>query len=71
MIRHKIVRSYFGKAMFIYFISDTLKNNSLQSTIQLHSNDILLITHNTNPTQQCRQLQQIIRLIHSHNPTVP
>jgi len=44
MIRHIIVCSYLGKAMFIYFISDTLKNNSLQSAIQLHSDDTLLIT---------------------------
>ena len=55
MIRHKIVRSYLGKAMFIYFIFDTLKNNSLQSTIQLHSDNILLITDYKNPKQQCCQ----------------
>lgn len=61
MICHKIVCSYLGKAMFIYFISDTLKNNSLQSTIQLHSEHILLITDFKNPTQQWRQLKQIIR----------
>lgn len=37
MICHKIVCSYLGKAMFIRFISDTLKNHNLQSIIQLNS----------------------------------
>lgn len=69
MIRHKIVRSYLGKAMFIYFISDTLKNNSLQSTIQLHSDNISLITDYKNPTQQYCQLQHIIRL--TSTATIP